>query len=127
MFTVNFVTAKLEDAIKDYEKSVQLYDNYLFTHIQLGLAKYRLGLIEDGYSILEKCQEKFGESSDIHNFLGELCYDLQRFDDALEHFEKAISLRSDDATPYVNKALLCLQRQDAVQAEEFCHKALESM
>ncbi|CAG8545126.1 11728_t:CDS:10 [Paraglomus brasilianum] len=122
---VNFVTNKLEDAIKDYEKSIQLYDKYLYTHVQLGLAKYRLGFIEEGYSILEKCLEKFGESSDIHNFLGELCYDLQRFDEALANFEKAISLGADDAAPYVNKALLCLQKQDPAQAEEFCHKALE--
>ncbi|CAG8493447.1 9908_t:CDS:10 [Ambispora leptoticha] len=123
--TLHFLTGELQKATEDYRKSIELDSYFVFGYIQLAIAKYKLEPPEAGIDTFKEGLQKFDKSADMHNYYGELLLDLQRFDEAMEQFDKAIELQKSNPLPYVNKALAAFQRQDAAQAEELCRKALE--
>ncbi|KAG9305778.1 hypothetical protein G9A89_001066 [Geosiphon pyriformis] len=122
---VHFITGNFQEAIKDYEQSIAINGDFLLSYIQLAVAQYKIGAIEDSIEAFEQSLKKFPQSAEIHTYYGEVLLDQQRFEDAMEHFDKAIELQKDNPLHYVNKGLAEFQRQDPVQAEELCREALK--
>ncbi|KAF9436419.1 TOM (translocase of outer membrane) complex component [Entomortierella beljakovae] len=124
---VFFITGEHEAAAKDYIKSIELEPKFVFSHIQYGVAQYKLGNITEAMNIFKKALKDFPESGDVNNYYGELLLDQQQFDQAYERFDKAIKLRPSNPLPYINKALLIFQwRQDPAGAERLCLQALDA-
>ncbi|TPX64440.1 hypothetical protein SpCBS45565_g05841 [Spizellomyces sp. 'palustris'] len=112
-------------AIEDYKKSISLDDTFVYAHIQLGVAQYKLGDISTAVTTFEKAARKFKASGEVFNYHGEILLDTQRFDEALANFDKAIEMMPNSPLPYINKAILYLQwKQDASTAEAECRKAI---
>ncbi|KND02792.1 uncharacterized protein SPPG_01873 [Spizellomyces punctatus DAOM BR117] len=112
-------------AIEDYKKSISLDDTFVYAHIQLGVAQYKLGDISTAVTTFEKAARKFKSSGEVFNYHGEILLDTQRFDEALANFDKAIEMMPNSPLPYINKAILYLQwKQDASTAEAECRKAI---
>ncbi|KAF9107816.1 TOM (translocase of outer membrane) complex component [Mortierella sp. AM989] len=124
---VFFITGEYESAAKDYIKSIELEPKFVFSHIQYGVAQYKLGNITEAMNIFKKALKDFPESGDVNNYYGELLLDQQQFDQAYERFDKAIKLKPSNPLPYINKALLVFQwRQDPAGAERLCLQSLDA-
>ncbi|KAL7747061.1 TOM (translocase of outer membrane) complex component [Sorochytrium milnesiophthora] len=123
---VHFLMNSFDEAIVDYQRSIDLDPNFVFAFIQLGVAQYKAGQIQRGLATFKKAMNKFPTASDLHNYYGELLMDQQRFPDAMQSFEKALSLSPSSPLPYINKALLHFQWQGDVKiAEALMKQAIE--
>ncbi|RUS30832.1 hypothetical protein BC938DRAFT_478904 [Jimgerdemannia flammicorona] len=124
--SVNFITGDFDNAAKDYAESIKLDPSFVYAHIQLGVAQYKMGSITSAMSTFKGALKQFPESADVNNYYGELLLDQQRLEDAMEKFEKAMELDPRNPLPYINKALLVFQfQQNMVLAEELCREALK--
>ncbi|KTW28149.1 hypothetical protein T552_02008 [Pneumocystis carinii B80] len=128
---MHFITGEFSEAAKDYQKSIDLDKEFIFSHIQYGVVQYKLGNTALSMSIFRKCLKMFQKSSDVYNYYGELLLDQQRFQDAIEKFDIAIQLEKSskftimNVLPLINKALAVFQwKKDIVEAEKLCKKAL---
>ncbi|CAL1702609.1 unnamed protein product [Somion occarium] len=128
---VYFITNEFEKAAADYTKSTALDENFVFSHIQLAVAQYKAGNIANGMATFRRTLKAFPDRSEPANYYGELLLDQQRYDDAIDKFDRAIELelakpRARNVLPMVNKGLTIFQaKQDVAAAEELCKKALE--
>ncbi|KAJ3263561.1 TOM (translocase of outer membrane) complex component [Chytriomyces hyalinus] len=123
---VRFLTGDIESAIKDYKKSLELDNEFVYAHIQLAVAMYKNEDQSGAEKTFIKALRKFSEVPEVYNYYGEVLLDQQRFDEALKNFDKAISMDGTSPLPYINKSILYLQyKGDPVQAEQFCKKAAE--
>ncbi|KAJ3089658.1 hypothetical protein HK102_005844 [Quaeritorhiza haematococci] len=123
---VKFLTGDLAGAADDYRKSLVLDDDFVYAHIQLGVAQYKMGDIGDATVTFRKASKKFKDRAEVYNYHGEILLDQQKFQDALQNFDKAIEMQPDSPLPYINKALLYLQwKNDPETAENLLRKATE--
>lgn len=123
---INYICGKFEDAAKDYSQSIKLDDTFVYAYIQLGVAQYKSGSTDASTATFNRALALFPNSSDLHNYYGELLADQQKLPEALEMFTKAIDLDSNSPLPYVNKAMLMYQSVgDVKQAIDLCKKALD--
>jgi len=122
---IKFMLNQYEDAIEDYKKSAELDPSFVFCYIQQGVAYYRNGSTPTAIKTFEDAAKKFPNSPDLHNYYGEILMDLQRFDDAMNEFDKASKVAPQLPFSYVNKAILYQQKMDLLNSEKFVRKALE--
>lgn len=128
---VHFILQEFDEALKDYTKSTELDDTFIFSQVQYAVAQYKLGKLPQSKRSFDRILDRFKDSSEAYNYCGELQLDQQEYEAALEKFDKAIAIEaakknSSNVLPMINKALLLFQwRQDLRGAEELCRKALE--
>ncbi|KAJ3310936.1 TOM (translocase of outer membrane) complex component [Boothiomyces sp. JEL0838] len=126
---VRFLTGDFQGAIDDYTTSLKnesASESSVYVHIQMGVAKYKLGDIVGAEKKFREAKKLFEKSAEVWNYHGEILMDKQTFVDAEKSFDKAISMDPSSPLPYINKAILCVQwKQDAVEAEKLCRKAIE--
>ncbi|KAF9530116.1 mitochondrial outer membrane translocase receptor TOM70 [Crepidotus variabilis] len=127
---VLFIMNEFEEAAQNYEKSTELDDQFVFSHIQYAVAQYKLSQTAKSMATFRKTLKNFPARSEPYNYYGELLLDQQRFEDAVEKFEKAIELEKaktpPNVLPLVNKGLALYQwKQDIGAAERCCREALQ--
>lgn len=128
---VHFILGDYDLAIKDYTKSTELDDKFIFSQVQYAVAKYKTGNVAHSTASFRKLLRNFEGASEAYNYFGELLLDQQKFEDALEKFDRAIEIedkkeKSSNVLPMINKALALFQwKQEMTTAEELCRKALE--
>ncbi|KAM4066248.1 tetratricopeptide repeat domain-containing protein [Hirsutella rhossiliensis] len=127
----NFIKGNLPEAQKDYQKSIDLDKNFIFSHIQLGVTQYKLGSIASSMATFRRCIKNFPKVPDVYNYYGELLLDQSNFAEAIEKFDTAMEMEkqtkpmSINVLPLINKALAMFQwKQDFKEAEKLCQKAL---
>jgi import receptor subunit TOM70 len=130
---LNFVDQQFQEASADYQKSIDLDKDFIFSHIQLGVTQYKQGSIASSMATFRKCIKNFEKVPDVYNYYGELLLDQQQYQKAIENFDTAIDLEKSlhptgiNVLPIINKALTKFQwKQDFAEAKELCHKALIS-
>ena len=128
---LNFILGHFVDAQKDYQKSIDLDKDFIFSHIQLGVTQYKMGSIASSFATFRRCMKNFEKVPDVYNYYGELLLDQQKYQEAIEKFELAIEMEKQqrpagmNVLPLINKALALFQwKQDFKAAEELCEKAL---
>ncbi|KAG2227083.1 hypothetical protein INT45_003813 [Circinella minor] len=122
---VHYISGNFEKAVKDYSESIRLDDSFVYAPIQLGVAQYKLGHIDSSLATFESTLKKFPQSSEVHNYFGELLLEQQNLPQALEMFTKAIALDQNNPLPYINKAMLTYQvMSDPNEAIRLCKIAL---
>jgi import receptor subunit TOM70 len=129
-----FIDSDFQAAAADYQKSIDLDKNFIFSHIQLGVTQYKQGSIASSMATFRRCIKDFKRVPDVYNYYGELLLDQQQFQKAIEQFDIAIDLEKSshptgiNVLPIINKALAKYQwKQDFAEASELCEKALLSM
>ncbi|SPO32096.1 probable mitochondrial precursor protein import receptor tom70 [Ustilago trichophora] len=128
---VNFILGEFDSAIKDYEKSTSLDDTFIFSQVQYAVAHYKNGNIGHSTAAFRKLLRNFDTSSEAYNYYGELLLDQQKFEEAMDKFDKAIEIESSktgstNVLPMINKALALFQwKQDIGAAEDLCRQALD--
>ncbi|KAK4670213.1 TOM (translocase of outer membrane) complex component [Podospora pseudopauciseta] len=128
---LHFIKGEFADAQKDYQKSIDLDPDFIFSHIQLGVTQYKLGSIASSMATFRRCIKNFPKIPDVYNYYGELLLDQTKFSEAIEKFDTAIELEKEtkpmsmNVLPLINKSLALFQwKQDFSEAEKLCEKAL---
>ncbi|OAA57690.1 mitochondrial precursor protein import receptor tom70 [Cordyceps fumosorosea ARSEF 2679] len=127
----NFIRGDLSEAQKDYQKSIDLDKDFIFSHIQLGVTQYKMGSIASSMATFRRCIKNFPKVPDVYNYYGELLLDQGNYSEAVEKFDTAVEMEkqtkpmSMNVLPLINKALALFQwKQDFKEAENLCEKAL---
>lgn len=133
---LHFILSEFSMAATDYQKSIDLDSDFIFSHIQLGVTQYKMGSIASSMATFRRCIKNFGDKSDVYNYYGELLLDQQKYQEAVEKFETAVEMEKKivgekgggmNVLPLINKALALFQwKQDFSAAEDLCQKALIS-
>ncbi|KAJ3151588.1 TOM (translocase of outer membrane) complex component [Geranomyces variabilis] len=122
---IRVLTGDNQGAVEDYKRSIELDSSFVYAHIQLGVALYKLGDVQGALDTFKNAGKRFRKSGEVYNYQGEILLDTQQYDEAIKNFDKAIEMMPDSPLPHINKAMLYLQgRQDPVQAEVECRKAI---
>ncbi|KAM0695744.1 hypothetical protein Q7P36_004226 [Cladosporium allicinum] len=131
---LHFILSEFSLAATDYQKSIDLDSQFIFSHIQLGVTQYKMGSIASSMATFRRCIKNFGDKSDVYNYYGELLLDQQKYQEAVEKFETAVEMEKKivgeqgggmNVLPLINKALALFQwKQDFSAAEDLCQKAL---
>ncbi|KAK2074294.1 hypothetical protein P8C59_008511 [Phyllachora maydis] len=128
---LHFINNEYAEAAKDYQRSIDLDKDFIFSHIQLGVTQYKMGSIASSMATFRRCMKNFENTPDVYNYYGELLLDQQKHQEAIEKFDKAMEMEKQmkpmgmNVLPLINKALALFQwKQDFVEAENLCRKAL---
>lgn len=129
-----FLQQNWEEALKHYEQSIKLDEDFILAQIQLAVTLYRMGSTEIAKRKFSKLIEKHPENSSAHNYYGEILLDLKDVDGAFKMFDKAIELEKARAPaamnvlPLINKALSLVSAgtgpEDVSKAVDLCRKAV---
>ncbi|KAF2672817.1 import receptor [Microthyrium microscopicum] len=127
----HFLNQELNEAAADYQKSIDLDKDFIYSHIQLGVTQYKQGSIASSMATFRRCIKNFERVPDVYNYYGEILLDQKQFQKAVEQFDTAIDLEKQvhptgmNVLPLVNKALSKFQwEQNMDEAQELCQKAL---
>lgn len=130
---LHFILGEFADAAKDYQKSIDLDREFIFSHIQLGVTQYKMGSIASSMATFRRCIKNFDKVPDVYNYYGELLLDQQKYEEAIQKFDTAVEMEKQskplgmNVLPLINKALALFQwKQDFAEAEKLCQKALIS-
>lgn len=132
---LHFILSEFSLAATDYQKSIDIDKDFIFSHIQLGVTQYKMGSIASSMATFRRCIKNFGDKSDVYNYYGELLLDQQKYQEAVEKFETAVEMEKKavgenggmNVLPLINKALALFQwKQDFTAAQQLCEKALLS-
>ncbi|KAG8735329.1 TOM (translocase of outer membrane) complex component [Ceratobasidium sp. 414] len=127
---VFFILSDFERAAEDYKRSSDLDPEFLFSHIQLAVVQYKMQNLDVSMSSFRETLLAFPDRGEPYNHYGELLLDQQRFQDAIENFDRAIEIEKQKKTlpsplPLVNKALALYQwKEDLPGAAALCREAL---
>lgn len=128
---LHFILGEYADAAKDYQVSIDLDSDFIFSHIQLGVTQYKMGSVASSMAIFQRCIKNFEHVPDVYNYHGELLLDQYKYQEAVEKFDVAIEMEEKtkpegiNVLPIINKALALFQwNKDCVEAEKLCQKAL---
>jgi import receptor subunit TOM70 len=128
---LHFIKSEFGEAAKDYQKSIDLDKDFIFSHIQLGVTQYKMGSIASSMATFRRCMKNFQNVPDVYNYYGELLLDQQKYQEAIEKFDTAIEMEKSskplgmNVLPLINKALALFQwKNDFDDAEKLCEKAL---
>jgi import receptor subunit TOM70 len=131
---LHFICGEFAEAAKDYQKSIELDRDFIFSHIQLGVTQYKMGSIASSMATFRRCIKNFERVPDVYNYYGELLLDQQKYQEAIEKFDFAIEMEKQtkpmgmNVLPLINKALALFQwKQDFSEAEKLCERALLRM
>ena len=130
---LHFILGEFAEAAKDYQKSIDLDRDFIFSHIQLGVTQYKMGSVASSMATFRRCIKNFDRVPDVYNYYGELLLDQQKYSEAIEKFDTAVEMEKQskplgmNVLPLINKALALFQwKQDFKEAESLCDKALSS-
>ena len=130
---LHFILGEFSEAAKDYQKSIDLDRDFIFSHIQLGVTQYKMGSVASSMATFRRTMRNFDQVPDVYNYYGELFLDQQKYEEAIEKFDQATEMEKQtkplgmNVLPLINKALALFQwKQDFAEAEKLCQKALIS-
>ena len=129
---LHFILSDFADAARDYQRSIELDKDFIFSHIQLGVTQYKMGSVASSMATFRRCVKHFDSVPDVHNYYGELLLDQQKYEEAIQKFDHAVKLERQaqpeamNVLPLINKALALFQwKQDFSEAEQLCQRALD--
>ncbi|KAK9480930.1 mitochondrial precursor protein [Lipomyces japonicus] len=128
---INFIMTQFTEAAKDFQKAIDLNNNWALAHIQLAVTQYKMGSASSAMAGFTRCLKKFPDNPDVYNYYGELLLDQQKYDEALEKFDQAFNVakKSDspvNVIPLINKATVYFQFQPGSldEAEKIAKQAV---
>ena len=80
---IYFLTEKLDDAKKDFEKAIAYNENFVAPRLQLGYCLCKLamqafspGMMQDANKLLDETTKKFPNSGEAWSLFGQVCIAL---------------------------------------------------
>jgi tetratricopeptide (TPR) repeat protein len=100
----HFLLKRYDDAIKCYDKAIELAPDYPEPYRNKGNALSELKRYDDAIKCYDKAIELAPNYPEPYRNKGNAYYDLKQYNDAIKCYDKAIELAPDDPKPYRNKA-----------------------
>jgi len=124
---------RVEEAVSDFQKSVDLNPDFAVTNIQKCYTEYRLAQmcriplqLQESMETFQKQLKRFLKCAEGYRLYGQALCDQELYEKADEMFMKACELEPDNADSLVHRGMLTLQwRQDMNKAYELIKKAVE--
>jgi tetratricopeptide (TPR) repeat protein len=93
--------SKWNEAIQEFESALKIEPNNIYALAHLGLAYKMVSRIEDAKSVLQKASEldpnlDDPESRNVHNYLGLVYKDEEKYEDAIAEYSKTLEHFPDD-------------------------------
>jgi protein O-mannosyl-transferase len=120
-----FEKGEVDEAIPQYEKSLQLHADYAQAHYNLGNALLRKGDVDEA---IAQCQEALAlqpNDPDVHIALGNALLAKEAVDDAIVHYAKALQLRPDSSDAHYNLGNALLAKGATDEAARHYQRALD--
>lgn len=116
----------LEQAVKDFEKAIELYPDFVLAYVHKARALLGLERYEEAEELLTKAQGKFKNRVEVWNSLGEVLVMKKDFEAAEKAFNSILKKHPKSPEVYLNKALLAMNRNNDVKtAEKHLKRAIE--
>ena len=117
-----------EEAIEAYGKVLAIDADYALAHAGLGHTLFTLGRHQDALASMGRALEIHPELSmagALHLHMGRAALELERFDLAEDHLERAFGLLPNSAEPLLDLAELRARQGRGDDAEDYRHRARE--
>lgn len=134
----HFRNEENEEAIEKYEQALELNENFVGAHYQLGLAHRRLGDLETSLEHIDRSMELAEQQGDQDSYergraqardyliyRGSEATDDERFDEAEEYLTRAQEYDAESARLHYRLAELYNQTERFSEALEYANTALE--
>ena len=116
---------RLDEAITQFQKSIECQPDFPLSHYNLGLALRSRGNLEGSTAALRRAIELDPSDPDSHNDLGVNLSKRRDFRAAVAEFQRAIELRPEFAMAYSNLGNCLRQAGDIDGAIAACRRAIE--
>jgi tetratricopeptide (TPR) repeat protein len=120
---LEFQTEKIDEAIDNYERSLQLHSDYPEARYNLGSALLKKGEIDDAIKQCEKALELQPNDPDAHVVLGNAFMAKQDIDRAIGQYEQALILRPEDSNAHYNLGTALQEKGETERAAREHEKA----
>lgn len=67
-WTVYFITSEYEKAAADYDKSIELDKDFVFSHVQKAVCEYKVGKVRESMVAFRKILKDFPQRSEPFNY-----------------------------------------------------------
>jgi protein O-mannosyl-transferase len=115
---------KVNGAIAQFRRALQIQPDYAVAHNNLGNALLRLGQTADSYTHLQKALELDPNNAEAHNNLGNTLVQMGRVNEAATHYGKAVEIDPSYAQAHNNLGALFLQTGDLEESVTHLQRAL---
>lgn len=122
--------AMLEEAIREFEKVVELEPNFIFGHFCLGLAYSQKSLNSKALSKLRLVKALSRDpqlNAFVYNSMGNIYAGEKKYDEALNEFTKAVEEDPSFYNGYFNAGAICFNQHRYNEAIEYFEKAKEAL
>lgn len=118
-------SGQLESAQEIYARILQANPGQINARYLLGTVLLQLGKCAESVAQLEPILSHRQDIPDLHNNLGIAYHALERWDDAINAFQRAIALKSNYQQAHFNLAMLLEERGDLHRSEHCYRQASE--
>jgi tetratricopeptide (TPR) repeat protein len=116
---------RMDEAMVQYRKALELNPNYCDAHNNLGLVLADLGRIDEAMDCYHKALEIDPNQAQAHNNLGAVLVKCGRVDEALAEFHRALQIEPDYAEAHDNLGAALAKNEHIDEAVAEYQRALE--
>lgn len=117
-------TGRVEEAVAQFNKALEIQPRYAVAHNNLGNAFLRLGRAADSFAHLQEALEIDPRNAEAHNNMGNTFLQMGRTDEAAAHYAKALEIDPSYVEAHNNLGALSLQRGRLEDSIAHLQKAL---
>lgn len=119
-----FRTGHLEEALRAYQRMVEVDPNWVLSYNQLGYIAMQMSRFAEAEEYFTSYRFIAPDQANPHDSLGELFVILGRYDEAAASFERAIAIKSDFWNSYVHLMIVHILQKDFEAADRVVEQAL---
>jgi len=116
---------RMDEAVKQFQKALEIEPRYALAHNNLGAAFYQLGRMDEAVTHYQQALEIEPRFAQAHNNLGIVLFEKGQVDEAIAHFQKALAVQPNNARIYNNFGKALLKKGETDGALRCFQKAVE--
>jgi len=116
---------RIDEAIAQLQKAVEINPNYVEAHNNLGDALLQKGQVDEAMGQYQKALEIDPNFADAHNNLGIVLLKKGQVDEAMAQYQKALEIKPNNASAHYNLGNVLLQKGQVDEAIIQYQRALE--
>ena len=118
-------SGRLDEAIANYRKALQLNPDFVEAHNNFGIALEDRGRGDEAIAQYQKALELRPNYAEAHNNLGSSLANRGQIDEAIAHYRKALESKPDDVPTHNNLGIALADRKQLDEAIEHFRTATE--
>jgi protein O-mannosyl-transferase len=122
---VLFQKGRVDDAVAQYQKALEINPNYVAAHYNLGNALFQKGQLDEALAQYQKAVEIDPNDAEAHVNLGNALLQKGQLDEAVAQFQKALEINANDAEAHYNLGNAFFQKGQLDEAVAQFQKALK--